>query len=251
MLLLSKEAIVDRYDLSSIRVMMCGAAPCGADLEQVIRKRLPNIFVVQGYGMTELSPLTHSTNVFAYVPGSVGQLAPNMYQKIVDPETGKELGVGEHGEVCLKGANLMKSYYKNPQATLQSIDNDGFYHTGDIGYVDDHDNLFISDRLKELIKYKGFQVAPAELEALLLNHPDIADVAVIGKPDQEAGELPTAFIVLKKGCTVPAKEIVAWAEKKTSPHKKLRGGVVFIDAIPKSASGKILRRLLRPALAKL
>jgi len=201
--------------------------------------------------MTEVSPTSHSMNVFVNTLGSVGQLIPNMTAKIVDVETGKELGVGQQGEVWVKGPNIMKGYHNNPSATNATIDQDGYLHTGDIGYADTNENLFITDRLKELIKYKGFQVAPAELEALLLSHPEVNDVAVVGKPDAEAGELPTAFVVLKKDSKVTENEIIEWAEKKTSPYKKLRGGVVFVDVIPKSTSGKILRKEVKAKLLQI
>jgi len=181
-------------------------------------------------------------------PGSAGQLLPNMVAKIVDPETGAECAVGQRGELWVNGPNKMKGYLNNPNATNNTIDKDGFLHTGDIAYVDKDGNYYIVDRLKELIKYKGFQVAPAELEKLLLTHPDVADVAVIGKPDLEAGELPTAFIVLKKGHTAYEKDLSSFVDKKVAPHKKLRGGVFIVDAIPKSASGKILRRILKAKL---
>jgi len=181
-------------------------------------------------------------------PGSAGQLLPNIIAKIVDPETGAECGVDQRGELWLNGPNKMKGYLNNPKATALTIYKDGFLHTGDIAYTDKDGNYYIVDRLKELIKYKGFQVAPAELEGLLLTHPDIADVAVVGKPDLEAGELPTAFVVIKKGRTLYEKDIYTFVGKKVAPHKKLRGGIVVVEAIPKSPSGKILRRILRAKL---
>eukprot|EP00026_Physarum_polycephalum_P007199 Phypoly_transcript_07256.p1 GENE.Phypoly_transcript_07256~~Phypoly_transcript_07256.p1 ORF type:complete len:551 (+),score=97.76 Phypoly_transcript_07256:233-1654(+) len=248
LLSMTKEAIVDQFDLSSLRIMLCGAAPLGTDIQQALTKRLPNLCIAQAYGMTELSPMSHSSNVFVNLAGSVGQLVPNMKIKILDPETGDELAAGQRGEMCLSGPNVMKGYFKNPKATSHMIDKDGFLHTGDVAYVDENGNLFVVDRIKELIKYNGFQVPPAELEALLLTHPDVADVAVIGKPDVRSGELPMAFVVLKKGRKIGAQEIIEWAEKQTSPHKKLRGGIVFVESIPKSAAGKILRRFLRAKL---
>eukprot|EP00026_Physarum_polycephalum_P004972 Phypoly_transcript_04998.p1 GENE.Phypoly_transcript_04998~~Phypoly_transcript_04998.p1 ORF type:complete len:440 (+),score=65.65 Phypoly_transcript_04998:698-2017(+) len=247
-LLLAHDPIVSKYDLSSVRVVISAASPLGQEQEQALKKRMPNILLVQAMGMTELSPLTHTTNVFTNAPGSVGQLVANMKLKIIDVETGKELGINQKGELWMTGPNVMKGYLHNPKATSETIDKDGYLHTGDVGYVDENLNMYIVDRVKELVKYKGFQVAPAELEALLLTHPDIADVAVIGKPDEEAGEVPLAFVVLKKDHKATEKEIVAWAEKKTAHYKKLRGGVRFVEAIPKSASGKILRRLLRAKL---
>jgi acyl-CoA synthetase (AMP-forming)/AMP-acid ligase II len=160
---------------------------------------------------------------------------------VIDLQTGKPLGPNKEGEVCVRGPQVMKGYLHRPEATAQTIDNEGWLHTGDIGYADDDGHFYIVDRAKELIKYKGFQVAPAELEALLLTHPAIADAAVIPCPDDEAGEVPKAFVVLKGEAT--AEEIMNFAAARIAPHKKIRR-VEFIDKIPKSASGKILRRLL-------
>jgi acyl-CoA synthetase (AMP-forming)/AMP-acid ligase II len=250
-LALAKEPIVSKYDISSIRVLLCAAAPLGPESELEVRQKLKTVNVRQGYGMTEMSP-TITTVVLKpgerQKPGSAGILVPNIIAKIVDPATGKECGVGERGELWVDGPNKMKGYLRNPSATDATIDKDGFLHTGDICYIDEDGDIFIVDRLKELIKYKGFQVPPAELEELLLTHPHIADAAVVGKPDEEAGELPTAFVVLKKGKEISLKEIAAFVEAKVAPHKKLRGGIWLVQEIPKSASGKILRRILRAKL---
>ena len=153
--------------------------------------------VVQGYGMTELSPVSHSTPKGMYKPGSIGILIPSTESRIVDPETGKDLGLGEDGEIWVRGPQVMPGYLNNEKATKDTIDDEGWLHTGDIGHVDADGHFTIVDRLKELIKFKGFQVPPAELEALLVTHPSVADAAVIGIPDDEAGELPKAFVVLK------------------------------------------------------
>ncbi len=176
------------------------------------------------------------------VPGSVGPSAPDTECKIVDVATGKELGRNEDGEIWIRGPQVMKGYLNNPDATRASIDSDGFFHTGDIGHIDEHDQYFIVDRLKELIKYKGFQVAPAELEALLLSHPKIADVAVIGVRDEEGEEVPKAFVVLKEPAS--PEEIMEFVAARVAPHKKVRR-VEIVEQIPKSATGKILRRVLR------
>eukprot|EP00026_Physarum_polycephalum_P002353 Phypoly_transcript_02359.p1 GENE.Phypoly_transcript_02359~~Phypoly_transcript_02359.p1 ORF type:complete len:523 (-),score=74.68 Phypoly_transcript_02359:105-1673(-) len=246
-LLLSQDPVVSQYDTSSVKYFLCAAAPLSAELEVEFKKRFKNVPILQGYGMTELSPFSHAQHVSTKVPGSVGRLCPNMTMKIVD-ENGTELGIGQTGEVWLRGPNVMKAYRNNPKATTDMIDRDGYLHTGDVAYVDADENLFIVDRIKELIKYKGFQVAPAELEALLLTHPDVEDVAVVGKPSVEAGEVPAAFVVRKKESKLSAKDLVAWADQKTSHYKQLRGGVVFVETIPKSAAGKILRKLLRSKL---
>jgi 4-coumarate--CoA ligase len=240
---LAKHPIVDRYDLSSLKQVFSGAAPLSAELALETGARL-ECEVVQGYGMTELSPVSHLTPPGGYKPGSVGVTAPNTELRIVDPESGESLGYDADGEVWVRGPQVMAGYLNNPEATAETIDDDGWLHTGDIGHVDTDGHLYIVDRLKELIKYKGFQVAPAELEAVLLTHPAVADAAVIGKPDDVAGEIPVAFVVLKDGQHATEEEICAFVAGHVATYKQL-GGVSFIDAVPKSASGKILRRMLR------
>jgi acyl-CoA synthetase (AMP-forming)/AMP-acid ligase II len=198
--------------------------------------------------MTEASPVTHlSPTIDAPAkPGSIGQVVPNTEVKIVDLTTGQALGPREQGELLIRGPQIMRGYLNRPEETAECIDRDGWYHTGDIGYVDDEQWFYIVDRTKELIKYKGLQVAPAELEALLLTHPAILDVAVIRKDDEEAGEVPLAYIVLKPdeaSRATTAEALMAWTAERVAPHKRIRH-VVFTDQIPKSASGKILRRVL-------
>jgi 4-coumarate--CoA ligase len=200
--------------------------------------------VRQGYGMTEASPATHYTVPGADRAGKVGPLMPSTEGRIVDPQTGQDVGVGEPGEVWVRGPQVMKGYLNNPEATAQTVDAQGWLHTGDIGVVDEDGYLEIVDRLKELIKVKGFQVAPAELEALLLTHPSIADAAVVGVPDDEAGEIPRAFVVLRPGHTLEPADVTEFMQGHVATYKVIHD-VVVIDAIPKSASGKILRRMLR------
>ncbi len=241
---LAKHPLVDKFDLSNLRAIVSGAAPLSAELEMAVKSRL-GVEVTQGYGMTEASPVTHFC--FRLPPGktkggSVGQCIPNTISKIVDPVTRDELGVGQEGEVWVKGPQVMQGYLNNPQATANTVDRDGWLHTGDIGVVDEDGYFWIVDRLKELIKYKGYQVAPAELEALLITHPAVADAAVIGLPDDEAGELPKAFVVRKGDVT--EDELLAFVAENVAPYKRIRF-VEFIDAVPKSASGKILRRVLK------
>ena len=184
-----------------------------------------------------------------FKPGSVGVTVPNTEVNIVDPVTQSVLGVDEDGEVWVRGPQVMKGYWNNETATKNTIDDDGWLHTGDIGHIDADGHLFIVDRLKELIKYKGFQVAPAELEALLLTHPQIADAAVIGLPDEEAGEIPAAYVVLKAGQDATAADIQSFVAEKVASYKQIRR-LTFVDAIPKSASGKILApRAARPSRA--
>ena len=242
-LALAKHPSVANYDLSTLQSVFSGAAPLGAELAEEAATRL-GCEVVQGYGMTELSPVSHTTPAGQFKPGTIGILTPSTMCRIVDPESGQDLDIGEDGEIWVKGPQVMPGYLNNKEATAATIDENGWLHTGDIGHVDEDGHFTIVDRLKELIKFKGFQVPPAELEALLVTHPAIADAAVIGVPDDEAGELPKAFIALKEGETTPADEIQRFVADKVASYKQIRI-VEFVDSIPKSASGKILRRMLR------
>ena len=240
-LALAKHPLVDKYDLSSLDVIMSGAAPLGAELEQACAERL-GCRVLQGYGMTELSPVTHVIPLDGQAkPGSIGPSIPNTESRVVDVETGKDVDLGERGELWIRGPQVMKGYLNNDEATKETIDDEGWLHTGDVAIADEDGYLTIVDRVKELIKFKGFQVAPAELEALLVTHPAIGDAAVIPIPDEEAGEIPKAFCVLS-GETTP-DEIMEFVAGKVSSYKKVRQ-VEIVDEIPKSASGKILRRVL-------
>jgi acyl-CoA synthetase (AMP-forming)/AMP-acid ligase II len=241
-LALGNSPLVDQYDLSRLHTIFSGAAPLSQALTQVCIDRL-KCKVRQGYGMTETSPVTHSSPADpAQVKfGAVGVCAPNTECKIVGLESGEELGRNKEGELCVRGPQIMKGYLNKPEATAHTIDAEGWLHTGDVGYADDEDHFFIVDRAKELIKYKGFQVAPAELEAILLTHPAVADAAVIPIPDDEAGEIPKAYVVLKAAAN--GEEILAFVAAQVAPFKKIRL-IEFIDKIPKSASGKILRRVL-------
>ncbi|HZI49887.1 MAG TPA: 4-coumarate--CoA ligase family protein [Pyrinomonadaceae bacterium] len=239
---LAKEPMVDNYDLSSLKMIFSGAAPLGPELSRECMQRI-QCGIRQGYGMTETSPVTHSSpaDTTKVKAGSVGPPAPNTECKLVDPASGNELGPNEEGEVCVRGPQNMKGYLNNPEATARTVDADGWLHTGDIGYADEDGHFFIVDRVKELIKYKGFQVAPAELEAVLLTHPAVADAAVIPCRDDEAGEIPKAFVVLKSEAS--EDELIDFVADRVARYKKIRM-VEFIDQIPKSLSGKILRRVL-------
>ncbi len=241
-LALSKSPIVDTYKLPTLRTIFSGAAPLDENLTRACMTRL-NCDLRQGYGMTETSPVTHSSpsDTSKVKFGSVGTPAPSTECKIVDLATGESLGPNQEGEVCVRGPQIMKGYLNRPEATAETIDPEQWLHTGDVGYADEDGHFFIVDRAKELIKYKGFQVPPAELEAILLTHPCVADAAVIPCPDEEAGEVPKAFLVLKTDVTPEA--IMEFVAGRVAPHKKIRE-VEFIDKIPKSASGKILRRML-------
>ncbi|HVM19540.1 MAG TPA: 4-coumarate--CoA ligase family protein [Egibacteraceae bacterium] len=242
-LALAKHPLVDNYDLSSLKQVVSGAAPLGADLAGAATQRI-GTDVVQGYGLTETSPVTHLTPLGAPKPGTVGVLVPSLEMRIVDPATGEDQGPGGEGEIWVRGPNVMKGYLGRASETGEMLDDDGWLHTGDIGVVDDEGYLSITDRLKELIKFKGFQVPPAELEALLISHPKIADCAVIGVPDEDAGEIPRAYVVAAPGQDLTAEEVTAFTAEHLASYKQVRE-VEFIDEIPKSASGKILRRELR------
>jgi len=239
---LAKDPMVENADLSSLKMIFSGAAPLGPELSRECMKRI-GCGIRQGYGMTETSPVTHSSpaDPAKMKLGSVGTAAPNTECKLVDPATGDELGPNQEGEVCVRGPQNMKGYLNNLEATMRTIDGDGWLHTGDIGYADEEGHFFIVDRVKELIKYKGFQVAPAELEAVLLTHPAVADAAVIPCRDDEAGEVPKAFVVAKQE-TSP-ESIMDFVAERVAPHKRIRE-LEFIAQIPKSLSGKILRRVL-------
>jgi acyl-CoA synthetase (AMP-forming)/AMP-acid ligase II len=241
-LALSKNPIVDNYRLPKLKTIFSGAAPLDESLTRACMQRL-GCDLRQGYGMTETSPVTHSSPADpAQVKfGSVGVPAPNTECKVVDLVTGQPLGPGQEGEVCVRGPQVMKGYLNRPEATAATIDSEGWLHTGDIGYADDEGHFFIVDRAKELIKYKGFQVPPAELEAVLLKHECVADAAVIPCPDDEAGEVPKAFVVLKGEAS--ARQLMDFVAEHVAPYKRIRV-LEFIDKIPKSASGKILRRVL-------
>ena len=243
-LALAKHPVIDSYDLSVVEQITSAAAPLGADLAVRMGERI-NARAVQGYGMTELSPVSHLSAHGKSKPGSSGVTMGSTECRIIDPDTLQDMPVGQDGELWIRGPQVMKGYLNNDIATSETIVDHGWLRTGDIAHFDDEGFLFITDRLKELIKYKGFQVAPAELEAELVTHPAIADAAVIGTPDDEAGELPTAFIAVVQDQPVPTlDDVQTYLKDRLSHYKQIRL-LHVIDAIPKSASGKILRRQLR------
>jgi len=251
LLFLATHPLVDDFDLSSLTYIGSGAAPLGEQTQRKVAERL-NCPVVQGFGMTESSGVVSVTHTDRIRPGSSGQLLPGTQARIVDPVTGADLPRGTAGELWFRGPQAFKGYLHAPQATADTITPDGWVRTGDVGYFDADGYLFITDRIKELIKVKGFQVPPAELEALLLTHPAILDAAVIGRPDERAGELPVAYVVRREpatpeaGAALDADALKAWVAERVVDYKRL-GDVVFTDKIPKSPSGKILRRVLREA----
>ena len=242
-LALAKHALVDEFDLSSLRNVMTGAAPVPESVARGAAAR-NDILVRQGYGLTETSPVTHTNSPKTETRiTSVGTSLPNTEWRIVDVATHRDAPTGALGEVWVRGPQVMKGYLHNAEATREMIDADGWLHTGDIGKADPDGYLYVVDRIKEMIKYKGFQVAPAELEAAVQSHPAVADAAVIPSPDEEAGDVPKAFVVLRQGASATAEEIMAYVAERVAPQKKVRR-VEFIDAIPKVPSGKILRRKL-------
>jgi acyl-CoA synthetase (AMP-forming)/AMP-acid ligase II len=241
-LALAKHPAVEGRDLSSLRVVNSGAAPLGAELVEQVSERIGAV-VMQGYGLTETSPVTHCNPIDPerVKPGTIGPPLPGTECRLVDPESGEELGAGERGELWVRGPQVMSGYLNNPEATSATIDADGWLHTGDVAVFDEDGYFQIVDRLKELIKYKGFQVPPAELEAVLIGHSAVADAAVIGVPDEEAGELPKAFVVAKDETS--DEELLSYVAERVSPQKRIRL-IERVDEIPKSPSGKILRRVL-------
>ncbi|KAH1121496.1 hypothetical protein J1N35_004656 [Gossypium stocksii] len=255
LLVMVKEAdeIRKKYDLSSLQSIVCGGAPLSKGLIKRFMEKFPSIDIRQGYAMTE------STGIGASVQtpeeclkfGSVGLLSPNLEAKIVDPTTGTALKVNQKGELWLRGPSIMKGYLNNAEATAATLDSQGWLKTGDLCYIDDDGYVYVVDRLKELIKYKGYQVPPAELEALLLSHPQISDAAVIPFPDEEVGQYPMAYVVRKSGSNISDTALMDFVAKQVAPYKRIRK-VAFVTSIPKNPSGKILRReIIKLAISKI
>ncbi|KAL3748050.1 hypothetical protein ACJRO7_009297 [Eucalyptus globulus] len=240
-----KSQIAEKYDLSSLQSVGCGGAPLGKEVVGRFREKFPHVEINQGYGLTETCGVATRTlgPDEANHHGSVGRIPQNMEAKIVDPTTGDALPPGQRGELWLRGPTIMKGYVGDEKATAETINSDGWLRTGDLCYIDSVGFLFIVDRLKELIKYKAYQVAPAELEHLLHSNPDVVDAAVIPYPDEEVGQIPMAFVVRKPGSNITESQIMDFISKQVAPYKKIRR-VAFISSIPKSPAGKILRREL-------
>ncbi|XP_021663013.2 4-coumarate--CoA ligase-like 1 [Hevea brasiliensis] len=250
-LALVKNPIVEEFDLSKLklRAIMTAAAPLAPELLTAFENKFPGVQVQEAYGLTEHSciTLTHGDPNLEHgiaKKNSVGFILPNLEVKFIDPDTGRSLPKNTPGEICVRSQCVMQGYYNNKEETDRAIDKDGWLHTGDIGYIDDDGDIFIVDRIKELIKYKGFQVAPAEIEAILLTHPSVEDVAVVPLPDEEAGEIPAACVVMKKEARESEEDIINYVASNVAHYKKVRV-VHFVDGIPKSPSGKIMRRLLK------
>ncbi|GLJ40643.1 hypothetical protein SUGI_0839070 [Cryptomeria japonica] len=244
MALAKSKEILAQYDLSSLKEIISAAAPIGRDIIEETAAHIPTAEILQGYGLTEAcgaaTMVVRERNSHF---GSVGTLLPSIEAKIGSLKTGKPLSPNQKGEICIRGPNIMTGYFNNPNATKDTFDKDGWLHTGDLGYFDENNNLFIVDRIKELIKCKGFQVAPAELEALLLTHSEIVDAAVIPRPDPRAGEVPVAYIVLSSRSSLKKQDVMEFVSKQVAPFKRLHN-VTFLKMIPRSTSGKILRREL-------
>ncbi|KAJ2783501.1 hypothetical protein GGI15_002559 [Coemansia interrupta] len=239
--------IAERYNLASLAEVIVGAAPLSASTIEAVESRLPHLLVLQGFGLTEASPAVSLNPPAGRRPLSVGRLLPSIDAIVLDA-LGRRLGPNETGELCFRGPNIMLGYLNNADETARCIDSDGFFHTGDIGYIDDDCFIYITDRKKELIKYNGFQVAPAELEGILMQHENVKDCAVVGVFDEERQtEVPRAFLVLAGAddADAAASEVVRWLDAQVAYYKRLRGGYRLVDAVPKSASGKLLRRMLK------
>ncbi|EGC39873.1 hypothetical protein DICPUDRAFT_147305 [Dictyostelium purpureum] len=252
---LAKSSLVDKYDCSSLTTILSGGAPFPETIVKELQKRIgvtinkdnepiKNLKIRQGYGLTESSAVALA-DPFKYETSSSGKLLSNLISKVIDFDSGVNLDVNQIGHICIKGPNIMKGYYNNKNATDSTFDNEGFLLTGDVGYFRENGELYIVDRIKDLIKSYGYQVAPAELECILLGHPKVQEVCVIGVPSSENGEAPRAYIVLKPNEKATKNEIYKWLNPKISHYKSLNGGVVFVDSLPKSNAGKILRRNLK------
>jgi len=229
-----------RFDTSSLRLIASGAAPLPVEVAERARS-IYGCLVVQNYGMTETSPATNMTPLDRIKLESSGPPVADTFEKIVDLETGEELPAGSVGELMVKGPQVMKGYWKSPEETRECLTEDGWLRTGDIGHLDKDGYLHLLERKKEMIKYKGYQVAPAELEALLHEHPAVLDAAVVPKPHLEGGEIPKAYVVLREGFQASPEELMAFVAERVAPYKKIRE-VEYLTEIPKSAAGKILRR---------
>lgn len=243
---MAKSDLTDGYDLRSLETVGCGGAPLGKDVMKVFTDRFPTVDLWQGYGLTESTGVLSRSNSPEESRrwGSVGRLTACCEAKIVDADTGDALPPGKQGELWVRGSTIMKGYVGDPEANSTTMDPDGWLRTGDLCYIDGEGFLFVVDRLKELIKYKGYQVAPAELEQLLQSHPEIADAAVIPYPDEEAGQVPMAFVVKQPQSRINERGVMDFVAKQVAPYKKVRR-VEFVSAIPKSPAGKILRKELR------
>ena len=239
---LASAPLVDRYNVSSLELIVSGGAPLGAAMHRAVARRLPHAKGGQGYGLTETAVgITMPDRRSGTVPGSVGRVMPSTELRVVDTASGRDLGAGERGELWVRGPQVMAGYLDRPDATAAVLDGDGWLRTGDLGSVDAAGNVFVHDRLKELIKVNAHQVAPAELEALLMTHPGVADAAVVRRPDARRGEVPVAVVVPRGALDTGA--LIGWAAERTAPYKRL-ADVRVAERIPRTPAGKIMRRKL-------
>lgn len=245
-----KDRATHDFNLKSLETVGSGGAPLGKEIIAAFKAKFPDKELFQGYGMTETAgAIFRSTSPEESLHwGSVGKLTGHCEARIVDPDLGNALPPGKLGELWIRGPLIMKGYIGNAQATSETLVGDGWLKTGDLCYIDNEGFLFVVDRLKELIKYKGYQVPPAELEQLLQSHPEIVDAAVIPFPDEEAGEVPMACVVKHSESRISESQVMDFIAKQVAPYKKIRR-VWLVNSIPKSAAGKILRKDLRKAAA--
>jgi long-chain acyl-CoA synthetase len=233
----------DKYDHSSLRLIWVGAAPLAPAISRAIQEKF-RVPVARHYGLTEASPTTHANPPARIKEGSIGIAVSDCQDRIMDWETGKaKMPIGEPGELVVRGPNVFRGYWKHPEDTKLAL-RDGWLYTGDIAKMDEEGYVYILDRKKEMIKYRGYQIAPAELEGILMEHPAVQDCAVVGMPDRDSGEIPKAFVVLREGMPAGPAELIAFVAERVAPYKKIRN-VAFIPEIPKNFSGKILRRVLK------
>lgn len=237
--------VVKGYDLSSLEVVACGGSALRNSVVEVFKEQFPNILLAQAYGLTESTARVFATSgpTECSVVGATGKLIPNCEAKTVDPETGISLAPNNRGELWVRGASVMKGYLGDEVATAATLDSEGWLRTGDICCINDEGFLFFVDRMKELIKCRGYQVAPAELEHLLQSHPDIDEAAVVPYPDDEAGQLPVAFVVRQTGSIIGESDIKDFIAPLVAPYKRIHR-VIFIDSLPRNAAGKVLRKEL-------
>jgi acyl-CoA synthetase (AMP-forming)/AMP-acid ligase II len=244
-LAVTKSPLWERFRLDKLRFALCGAAPLGADLQHAFEEHT-GLLLRQTWGMTEGTagiaavPIDRARRKF----GSCGYMLPSSEARVMDVSSLRELGPGETGELWVRGPNIMQGYWRQPEATAETMPGDGWLRTGDIGYIDQDGCIFLVDRLKEMIKYNAFPVAPAELEDIVQTHPAVYDAAVVGAPDEQAGEIPIAYVVRRPGMSLEAPELMEYVAARVAPYKKIRA-VEFVDQIPKSPTGKILRRVLK------